>query len=76
MITKVSAHKGRQREVQGNRDPVSEFLASLCPLVEASSLAPRRKTCWVTPSRESSPGSPSPHLLKGDNKNTYLFGVL
>lgn len=55
---------------------MSEFLASLCPLVEASSLAPRGKTSWVTPSRESSPSSPSPHLLKGDNKSTYLFGVL
>lgn len=42
-ITRISDHKERLREVQENREPVSEFLASLCPLVGTSSLAPRRK---------------------------------
>ena len=76
MITQVSDHKGRQREVRENMEPMSEFLASLCPLVDASGLASGGKFCFVTSSKEPKSGGPSPHLLNGDNKSTYLFGLL
>ena len=43
MITKISDHKERLREIQETLDSVSKFPASLCPLVDTISLAPRRK---------------------------------
>lgn len=43
LIIGISDHKGRLREIQENVEPVSEFLAPLCPLVDFSCPAPRRK---------------------------------
>lgn len=80
MIPQVSDHKGRQagrqREVQESLETVSEFLASLCPLVDTSSLAPGEKPGFVTFSREPSPGSPGANLLSGDHKSTHLMRLV
>lgn len=43
MITKISDHKERLKEMLGNMGPGSEFLASLCLLVDTNSIAPKRE---------------------------------